>query len=403
MLSAGGRTVALGGAAFKTLIVVQVALSTVLVVAATLFTVSLGNLKTQSLGFVADGVLTMTVDADGTGFEGARLGEAHRQMRDQVAAIPGVSHASFATIPPLSSNDDGKPIAVAGLAFESPDDGVLQVNTVGPDFFETFGVRILKGRGITSADRHSAPQVAVVSDSMARYYFRGLDPVGRRMDVGRGRTGGQIEIVGVAADVRYKNLRTQPPRMVYVPAFQREAEEEVVFAIRSEGDPASVSPAAKREIQAVVPAILTTDVKTLIAQRDETLVNERLLALLSACFGGLALLLASIGVYGVVAYSVSQRTAELGLRIALGARRPALLWLVIRGTLTLVVLAVVLGATAALLTSSLLASFLFGIQPAEPWVYSATMAALIVIGLLATVAPTLRAVRVDPVETLRWE
>jgi hypothetical protein len=205
MLATGGRSVALGGATFKALIVVQVALSTLLVVAATLFAVTLSNLKTQSLGFVAGGVLTLTVDADGTDIEGARLGEVQRQMLQKLQTLPGGQHASFATIPPLTSNEDGKPISIPAVTFSSPDDGVLQVNTVGPDFFETFGVRILSGRGITVSDHQSAPQVAVVSESMARYYFPGSDPVGRRMDVGRGRTGGQIEIVGVAADVRYKD------------------------------------------------------------------------------------------------------------------------------------------------------------------------------------------------------
>jgi predicted permease len=402
MLQAGGRTLALGTGAFKALIVVQIALSTVLVVAATLFTVSLSNLKGQALGFVPDGVLMLTVDVDGTGLEGAPLSEVHRQILQRLQALSGVQHATFATIPPLSSNEDGKPISIPGVTFPSPDDGVLQVNTVGPDFFETFGASILKGRGITAADHKSAPQVAVVSESMARYYFPGIDPIGRRMDVGRGRTGGQIEIVGIATDVRYKDLRTPARRIVYVSAFQREAEEENVFAIRTAGDPAGWAQSAKREIQAVVPAIAPTEVKTLVRQRDEKLVNERLLALLSACFGGLALVLAGIGVYGVVTYSVTQRTAELGLRIALGANRAGLLWLVIRGILTLIIVAVALGMTAAFMTSSLLASFLFGIQPAEPWVYSATMALLIAIGLVAAIGPTLRAMRIDPVETLRW-
>ena len=191
--------------------------------------------------------------------------------------------------------------------------------------------------------------------------------------------------------------------MVYVSAFQREAQEETTFAIRSTGDPAMWAESAKRELQTIAPAMLTTDVKTLAVQRDERLVNERLLALLSGCFAGLALLLAGIGVYGVVTYSVTQRTTELGLRIALGAQRAGLLWLVIRGTLTLVIVATLLGVTAAFMTSSLLSSFLFGIQPAEPWVYSGTVAVLIGIGLLSTVGPTLRAMRIDPVETLRWQ
>ena len=403
MLWVAGRTVGLGGATFNALVVVQVALSTVLVVAATLFAVTLSNLRTQPLGFVAEGVLTLTVDADGTDVEGPRLSEVHRQILQKLQVLPGVQHASFATIPPLSSNEDGKPIAIPGVTFSSPDDGVLQVNTVGPDFFETFGVRILEGRGITASDHQSAAQVAVVSESMARYYFPGGDPIGRRMDVGRGRAGGQIEIVGVAADVRYRDLRTPAPRIVYVAAFQREAEEETVFAIRSGGDPSIWAQPAKHEIQAVLPAMLITDVKTLAAQRDERLVNERLLALLSGCFGGLALLLAAIGVYGVVTYSVTRRTAELGLRIALGAHRAGLLWLVIRGTLTLVVVAVVLGVGAAFMTSSLLASFMFGVQAADLWVYCVTTMLLIGVGVLSTVAPTLRAMRIDPVETLRWQ
>ncbi len=403
MLSAGGRTVAVGGAAFKTFIAVQVALSTVLVVAATLFAVTLANLKTQSLGFVADGVLTLTVDADGTGVEGTRLSEVQRQIREKLQTLPGVQYASFATIPPLSSNEDGKPISIPGVRFESPDEGVLQVNTVGPDFFETFGVRILQGRAIAASDRQSAPQVAVVSESMARHYFPGVDPVGRRMDVGRGRTGGQIEIVGIAADVHYRDLRTPAARIVYVSAFQREAEEETVFAIRTAGDPSMLAASAKREIQAIAPAMLTTNVKTVAVQRDERLVNERLLALLSGGFAALALLLAGIGVYGVVTYAVTQRTSELGLRIALGAERVGLIWLVIRGMLTLVTVAALLGVTAAFMTSSLLASLVFGIQPAEPWVYAGTVAVLIGIGLLSAIVPTIRAIRIDPVEALRWQ
>jgi predicted permease len=403
LLSTGGRSIALGSATFNALIVVQVALSTVLVVAATLFAATLSNLRTLPLGFVADGVLTVTVDADGSGIEGARLAELHRQVLERLETLPGVQHASLATIPPLSSNEDGKPISIPGVTFATPDDGVLQVNTIGPGFFETFGVRILKGRGIAASDREPAQQVAVVSDSMARHYFPGVDPVGRRMDVGRGRTGGQIEIVGVAEDVRYADVRTPTPRIVYVSAFQREAEESMVFALRSAGDPSSLIEAVRREVRAVAPAVLATDVKTLAEQRDERLVNERLLAFLSGGLGVLALLLAAVGVYGVVNYAVTQRTSEFGLRIALGAQRAGLLWLATRGTLVLLAAAVLLGVAVAFATSSWLSSFLFGVRPAELWVYALTVAILLAIGLLSTVGPTLRAMRIDPVETLRWQ
>lgn len=400
-LAAGGRSVAVGARAFKALIVMQVALSTMLVIAAMLLLATLNNLRAQPLGFEADGVLTMTVDADGTGLEGPQLADVHAQILRRLQALPGVQHATFATNPPLGTNEDGKPLAIAGVTFSSPADGVVQVNTVGADFFETFGARILRGRGITAADTASTQQVVVVSESMARRYFMGLDPIGRRIDIGRGRTGGQIEIVGIAADVRYTNLRTAAPLMAYIPAQQREPEESMVFAIRTGGDPASQAHAVTGVVQAVNSSLLTTDVKTLALVRDERLVNERLLAMLSASFGALALLLAAVGVYGVVAYSVSMRTSEFGLRVALGARRRTLLWLGLRGSMALVAVAVVVGAAGAFLASSLVAGLLFEVRPAEPWIYAATAIVLLAVALIAALVPTYRASGVDPATTLR--
>ena len=237
---------------------------------------------------------------------------------------------------------------------------------------------------------------------MAAHYFPGVDPIGRRMDVGRGRSGGQIEIVGVAADVKYRDLRTPAPRMVYVSALQRDAEEENVFALRTAGDPANWIRSAQSEIQSLAPAMLVSGVKTLVRQRDDRIVNERLLAVLSTCFGGLALILAAVGVYGVVTYSVTERTAELGLRMALGANPAGLMWFILRGTFSLIVFAIVIGVTGSFLSSSLLSSFLFGIEPVDPWVYAATTALLVAIGLLAAAVPAIRALRIDPVDTLRW-
>jgi putative ABC transport system permease protein len=402
MLAGGGRSVAVGGRAFRVLVVVQVALSTLLVIAAMLLLATLENLRAQPLGFETDGVLTLTVDADGTGLEGEQLADIHARVLRGLQALPGVRLATAATNPPLGTKEDGKLIAIPGMTFASPDDAVVQVNTVAPDFFETFGVRILRGRGITVGDTASSTPVVVVSESMARHYFGAADPIGRRIDIGRGRTGGQIEIVGVAADVRYRDLRTAAPRMLYVAARQREPEETMLFAIRSSGDPAGWSQAVTDVVRAVEPSLLTTDVKTLARVRDERLINERLLALLSAGFGALALLLAAIGVYGVVAYSVSMRTSEFGLRAALGATRPSLLWLGLRTNLALLLIAIAVGSGAAVLVSSLVAEFLFQVQPAEPWIYATTAVLLLVVGLAAAVVPTFRAAGVDPAQTLRW-
>jgi predicted permease len=400
VLAATGRTVGAARGPFNALIVAQLAVSIVLVVGAMLFATTLSNLKAQPLGFVPGGVLLMTLDADGTDLEGERLGLVHRHILEKLEALPGVVSATFATIPPMSSNVDGKPFSIPGVTFPTPDDGVLQVNTVGPRFFETFGIRLLRGRAVVASDNGTAPKVAVVSESMARYYFPGEDAIGRRVDVGRGR-GGQIEIVGIAEDVRYKNLRTPAPRMAYVPALQREAEEESTFAIRMSGDPVSWAAAAVREIKNVAPGIPATDVITLARQRDKTVATERLLASLSLGFGALALALVGIGVYGMVGYTVSQRTAELGLRIALGAGRATVLWLIIREVLILISIAVAIGLTASYLAGSLVSAFLFGVQPAAPWVYAATLVVMVVTGVAATLAPTIRATRIDPIETLR--
>lgn len=400
-LAAGGRTIVFAGATFRTLVGVQVALSTTLVIAALLLTTSLNRLRAEPAGFVAEGVLLVSLDVGGAGLEEEQIGQLQQQALDRLRRLPGVRHATFATIPPLSGNEDGKPIAIPGVAFSSPDDGVLQVNTVTAEFFETFGVPILRGRGLTAMDVRSAPQVAVVSESMARFYFPGVDPIGRRMDVGRGRSGGQIEIVGVAGDVRYRDLRTAPPRMVYVPALQRGVEESGVFAIRTEGDPGDWTLAAQRELRSLAPGVPTTSVSTLIGERDRRLVNERLLATISSGFGLLALVLAGLGVYGVVSYAVAGRAAEIGLRVALGATRAGLVWLVLRSTLTLVVTAAAAGAAAAFLARSLLATFLFGVTPAAAWAYAGTLALLLAIGLLAAIGPTLHALRIDPVDTLR--
>lgn len=401
VLSTGGRSVTVGRRAFKLLVVMQVALSTMLVVAALLLLTTLKNLQTQDLGFEAEGVLTLTVDADGTDLEGPALAGIQAEIVERLRALPGVREATLASNPPLGTNEDGKPFAIPGVTIASPEDAVLQVNTVGPAFFETFGVRLLRGRGITAADSGASPHVAVLSDSMARHYFPGIDPVGRRIDIGRGRTGGQIEIVGIAADVRYRNLRTPAPRMAYVSAQQREPEETMVFAVRTAGDPAGWTRPAIETVRSVNPSLLTTDVRPLTVVRSQRLVNERLLASLSAAFGVLALVLAAVGVYGIVAYAVAMRRAEFGLRVALGSTRRRLLWLALRGNLVLILTAVAIGASAAYVASTLATDLLFQVRPSEPWVYVTTAFLLVGVGLVAAVVPAYRAAGVDPASTLR--
>src|SRR5688572_13705727 len=383
------------------LVVVQVALSLTIVVAAGLFTVTLSNLRGQRMGFSSEGVVTFALDADGSGLEGDALADAHRQILERLRRLPGVRSATVATVTPVSGNEDGKGISIPGFVPQTPDDAVAQVNTVGPDYLTTFGIRLVRGRGIAAGDVKGAPQVALVSEAAARYYFAGADPIGRRLEI-RGADTLRPEIVGVVADVMYDDLRAGAERMFYVPLFQKTPEGEYVFAVRSD-TPDALLRRIPSEVNAVVPNIPVLELQTLGGQIDVRLVNERALAAMSIVFGVLALIVASVGIYGTVAYGVTRRTAELGLRIALGARRRQIMWLVVRGTLVVVATGAAIGLTVASLASGLIRTMLFQLDATDVRIYSAAMVCLVLVGIASCVPPVLRALRIQPETALRYE
>jgi len=385
----------------RSLVVVQVALTLSIVVAAGLFTMTLRNLRGQQMGFSSEGVVTFTLDADGSGIEGDALADAHRQVLDRLRRLPGVRGATIATVTPVSGNEDGKGISIPGFVPQSPDDTVAQVNTVGPDYLTTFGIRLIRGRGIAAGDVKGAPQVALVSDAAARYYFPGADPIGRRLEIRGGETL-RPEIVGVVSDVMYDDLRSAAERMFYVPLFQKTPEGSYVFAVRSD-NPDALLRRIPSEVNAVVPNIPVLELQTLGGQIDVRLVNERALAAMSIVFGVLALIVASVGIYGIVAYGVTRRTAELGLRIALGARRRQIMWLVVRGTLVVVATGAAIGLTVASLASGLIRTMLFQLDATDVRIYSAAMVCLVLVGIASCVPPVLRALRIQPETALRYE
>jgi predicted permease len=392
------RSIGLGNA----LVVVQVALSLVLVVAATFFMTTLRNLRSQELGFSGTGVITFDVDAEDSGLEGEALTATHRQILDRLRALPGVERVTLGTIAPLSGNQDGKPLSIPGFVPKSNDDMAAQVNTVGPDYLETFGIPLVRGRAITAGDTLGSPRVVLVSEAAARHFFPGADPIGRRFEI-RGARTTEVEVVGIVRDVRDRDLRRPASRMFYVPFFQRHAEGEYTFAIRASNSPAELMRLVRREIHAVAPGIPVPAAQTLAQRIDDRLVNERLLASVAAVFGAMALLVAAIGIYGVVAYAVSRRTPELGLRLALGAGRRHVSWLVIRSTLGILALGTALGLAGALASRRFISSLLFGVLDSDPRVYAAAVTTLAVIGLLACLPPVLRLLRLDPMTTLRRE
>ncbi len=333
-----GRTQNRHGARLGSVFVAaQVALSLMVVVAAAFFGATLRNLRGQEMGFSGSGVITFSLDADGTGLEGEPLTALHRRILERLNALQGVERATLATVSPLSGNEDGKGIVIPGFVPQSDADLIANVNTVGPDYFATFGIPILRGRAITQNDAETSPHVALISESAANYYFAGRDPIGNRIEI-RGSTTLTPEIIGVVPNVMYDGLREGAERMFYVPFFQRPAEGEYVFAIRT---PAGQEPFVLRQIPAAVnamaPNMPVLGLTLLTRQIDERTANERLLATISGLLGSLALILAGIGIYGIVVYTVARRTAELGLRIALGANHRHVLWSVARGTIAVIV------------------------------------------------------------------
>jgi predicted permease len=404
---ADGRTVVGARSGFgKTLVVLQLALSVVLLAGASLLVRSLSNLKNVESG--ADGgVLGFSVDADGTDYEEERLAALQMELLERLQSLPGVRDAALTTIPPLSGNEDGKPVAVPGYEAREGEMTVAQVNGVTPGYFATFGVQILTGRNLAESDSRNSAKVVVVSESLARHYFGTTSPVGKRLGFGRLRNepAGQAEIVGVARDALYRrSLRDSPPDMIYVPYEQmNEPSETVDFGIRTGGNPEALANPARGEVQALAPTALMTQPRTLAQQVDEILVLERLLAVLGAAFGLLCLALTAVGLYGLLAYSVARRTPEIGLRMALGAERGRVLWLVMRESLGLVAAGVAVGVAGALVVLKSASSLLFGLETTDPTSLMVAIGLLVAVAVAASAVPALRAVRVDPTTALRYE
>ena len=275
-------------------------------------------------------------------------------------------------------------------------------DTVSPGYFSTMGIPLLRGREFTPADRAGAPPVAIVNDAFVSYFFKNEDPLGRRFAFGRDKDK-TIEIVGVVRGSKYEGVTEQKvPREVYVPFQQQEAGQMVVYA-RTSSDPKILFGAVQREIAALDPALPVTNLRTMEEQVDQNLSAQRLMASLSAFFGILATLLAAIGLYGVMAYMVTRRTREIGIRLALGAGRANLLGLVMREVAILTVAGVAVAVPVALALSRYVRAQLYGVAPTDAWSILAASAVLIAVALLAGYIPAERATRVSPTTALRWE
>jgi predicted permease len=391
----------------KSLVVAQVSLSLLLLVGAGLFLRTLRNLRNVDAGFQPSGVLTLRVQPVGTDYQGERLANFWKDVTARVERLPSVRAVSLSSRSPLDGGDRGVLVEVSGFTAHSQQDKEIRMNQVSPGYLQTFGIALKQGRSFTAADNETAPRVALLNEAAARFYFGDRSPLGAQIRFSNNPPGQPppvYEIVGVVGDVRTQNLREPDTRTFYLPAPQaRDRLGALTLALRAEGGLGALTKSVSDELRAIGPDILLTNIATLSEQVDQSLLQERLVATLSLFFGLLALLLACIGLYGVMSYDVARRTHEIGIRMALGASARQVVRLVLRQTLVWVALGVAIGLGVALAVTRWAESLLFGLKPNDPLTIVLAALALLAVAGVAGYLPARRAARVDPLVALRHD
>ena len=390
----------------KTLVGGQVALCLLLLVAAGLMLRTLQRLQRVNLGFDRDNLLTFRVQPGDNGYTGERLVSYYNDLERRLAALPGVRSVAISQMGPIGGGSSSGSIAIPGFT-EPGHNADAYRHLVDGAYFETLHIPILLGRGIQPSDTRNSPLVAVVNQRFVHEYMKDQNPIGRTLERGGGRAGSKkfiYSIVGVAADVKYARIRDEVPPTVYYPYQQAPYDvSTMTFLVRTAGDPQAVIAAIPREALAVDPGVPVMDLRTEDEQIGRTLYLERIFALLSSCFGALALLLACVGLYGTIGYTVARRTSEIGIRMALGAARQNILAMVLRETLLIVAAGVAIGFPLAWIASRLLKAQLYELSPHDPLTIAVAVAAIAAVTLLAGFLPARRASRVDPMVALRYE
>ena len=400
----------------RALVVLQVTLSVLLLCGAALFQRTLHNLNTIPSGFDRDGVLTMLVEATVPGrtvppktadefrADHTRLGAIWSGFIERVREVPGVSSAAVATMNPLSGWYRGVKIAIHGPVQGPGKDFGISINQVTDGYFETAGIRLLAGRFFTPRDRSGSLRVAILNETAARAYFGSESPLGRKVNFPGQHVADDCEIVGVVTDTRYKDLRTPDERMAYLPLEQAiDPITGVAVAVRGPGDVTRLAPSIRAIVTETVPGGFVTGITTMEQNVEMSLVRERMLALLATFFAALALTMACIGLYGVMAYGVARRTREIGIRIAVGARQGSVVWMMVRETLLLVTFGAALGTVTSLAANRYIAGQLFGVTPRDPMAIAVALFVLTIVAMAAGYVPARHASRIDPVKALRAE
>jgi predicted permease len=389
----------------KALIALQVAASLVLMVGAGLLARSLRNLKNFYPGFRTDNVLLFDVNARLLGYTVAQTNALYRRLIDQTDALPGIRRTSFSLDPPFSGGFGETGPTIEGYQPASGSAPLMAgVNALGPRYFEALETPVLLGRDFTGEDDASAPKVAIINKRMAHEIFGGTSPIGRRLSIPRwAGDKSWYSIVGVVADAKSEDLREAARPMIYVPTEQTILPAAVTFEVRTARDAAAEAPAVLRAVAQVDGRLSLSGMKTLNDQMDDSLLQERLVASLAGLFGILAVLLASVGLYGVMAYTVSRKTNEIGIRMALGSGRIQIAGLVLREALLMVLAGLLLGIPAAMATAHLIRSQLYGLSPYDPMNLLFAAGVMTGVAVLACYPPAARAMRIEPMAALRYE
>jgi predicted permease len=383
------------------LVVAQVALSLLLLIGAGLFARSLANLGTVDPGFESDEVLAFSVDPSLNGYDLPRRMNVVSRIRDEVAAEPGVRSVSLAQVGLMTGSTSSSTVKVQGYEPKEDENRSASFNGVAPEFFKTLGIPLLLGRDFTDGDDLESPRVAVVNEAFARYFFRDSDPLGRRFQFGR--DGREVVIVGVAGNGKSASLREEPDRCVYLPYAQSGDLGEATFYVRAALEPQALGDRVREAVASVDASLPVTDLKTLNRQIEESLFVERMVAALSVAFGGLATLLAAVGLYGLLSYTVAARIREIGIRVALGAQRSGVLRMVLKEVAFLAVLGIGIGLPAGLVFGRLVESELYGMSARDPVAIGVATFVLLATAAFAGYVPAARASRVDPMVALRHE
>jgi predicted permease len=388
----------------KVLITGQVALSLLVLFAASLLVRSLQNIRNIDLGYNREHLLLVSADPIAAGYNKSKTTNFVNDLQAQLASVPGVRAVTCSKNGLFSGSESGNSIKVEGYTGTKDQDLQAAFDQVGPNYFGAVGIPMLLGRDINLADTETSPRVAVINETMARFYFGQASPIGRKFTVEDTNAKGTVEIVGVARDARDHQLKGKVQRRFYIPISQSlSTAAGVNFEIKTVGNPSAVAETVRKQIQSYDANVPIYSIRTLDDLTERSIADEILIARLSSFFAGLALLLAAIGLYGILSYSVAGRTREIGVRMALGAQRGSVLGMVLREAGKLVLLGILIGVPAAWLSSRFFASMLFGLNRNDPATMMLVIVILAAIALLASFIPARRATKVDPMVALRYE